>query len=337
VRRAPRFLLLAASLLAGCLAGALAGAQAGAPQEPELLLPAEVIRGTVLSGAVVLQGESSSAGGRLQRMELSLTGDRGEIAATQGFALTADREVWYLLLGVPSTLAPGDYLLVVSGFASERGGVPRFVERQELRVLPREYRSERIPFDESLTDLVVVPDPRKEEEQEELTGLMGSFHPEARFHSGAFILPVKPKRRSSYFGDRRVYDYADGGSSQSVHNGVDLAAPEGTPVWACGSGRVALASYRIMTGNTIVIEHLPGLYSLYFHLRELSVQEGERVLQGQQIGTVGMTGLATGPHLHWEVRAGGVAVDPESLLGQPLVDKGLLLHILNERATQERR
>ena len=81
-----------------------------------------------------------------------------------------------------------------------------------------------------------------------------------------------------------------------------------------------MASERIITGFTVVIEHLPGLYSLYYHLDSLSVREGQRVSQGDRIGTVGSTGLATGPHLHWEVRSAGVAVDPDLLVKRSLID-----------------
>ena len=72
-----------------------------------------------------------------------------------------------------------------------------------------------------------------------------------------------------------------------------------------------MAENRITTGYSIVIEHLPGLYSLYYHLSEMKVQEGDYVKQGQLIGKSGSTGLATGPHLHWEIRLNGTAVRPE--------------------------
>ena len=72
-----------------------------------------------------------------------------------------------------------------------------------------------------------------------------------------------------------------------------------------------MAENRISTGWSIVIEHLPGLYSLYYHLSEMEVKEGDFVKQGQLIGKSGSTGLATGPHLHWEMRLNGEAVRPE--------------------------
>jgi len=80
-----------------------------------------------------------------------------------------------------------------------------------------------------------------------------------------------------------------------------------------------MAQSRIVTGNTVVVEHLPGVFSLYYHLDEIRVEEGVLVAGGQEIGTVGDTGLATGPHLHWEMRVGGVPVSPEDLMDHPLL------------------
>ena len=76
-------------------------------------------------------------------------------------------------------------------------------------------------------------------------------------------------------------------------------------------GKVVLAEFRISTGWSVVIEHLPGLYSLYYHLSSLNVKEGDRVKSGEKIGLSGSTGLATGPHLHWEVRLNAGAVKPD--------------------------
>ena len=75
-----------------------------------------------------------------------------------------------------------------------------------------------------------------------------------------------------------------------------------------------------MTGNTVIIEHMPGLFSLYFHMASLSAAVGDVVEKGQVIGEVGMTGLATGPHLHWQVDAFQTAVDPDAVAARPLLD-----------------
>ena len=215
---------------------------------------------------------------------------------------------WLSLIGIPSTARPGEYEL----------GLP--VIRLPFRVTARVFDSETIPLTSSLTALRTQPDPRKTAEAIELSRLLAGADPLEVHETGAFAMPLAKPRRTAGYGDRREYQYDNGSSDLSVHNGVDLALPEGTPVTACGRGRVVMAKERVVTGWTVVVEHLPGLYSLYFHMSGVTVGEGELVEKGQRVGLLGKTGLATGPHLHWEVQAGGVAVDPDRLTaGLPFV------------------
>lgn len=226
------------------------------------------------------------------------------------------------LLAVDLTALPGDYELLVFDQDGE------VLHRGPLLVQPREFRSEDIALSRRLTELRTSEDPVKRTEALELQSLLAEQNPGSFFHPATFVDPVATVRRTSLFGDRRQYLYTDGGRASSIHFGVDLAAPEGstpasfvgTPVEASGAGLVRMARARIVTGNTVVIEHLPGVFSLYYHLNDLLVEEGEMVTAGQPIGTVGATGLATGPHLHWEFRIRGVAVDPDVLTVAPLVD-----------------
>jgi murein DD-endopeptidase MepM/ murein hydrolase activator NlpD len=139
---------------------------------------------------------------------------------------------------------------------------------------------------------------------------------------------VASKRLTSFFGDRRVYRYVNGKRDTAVHAGVDYGVPTGTRVLAAAPGRVALAQFRISTGFSVVLEHLPGLYSLYYHLDSLSVFPGSMVQAGELLGFSGMTGLATGPHLHWEVRASTENADPDCFVRQPILDKSLIFSIL---------
>jgi murein DD-endopeptidase MepM/ murein hydrolase activator NlpD len=92
-------------------------------------------------------------------------------------------------------------------------------------------------------------------------------------------------------------------------------------VLACAPGRVVFAGDRIVTGNTIVLEHLPSLFSIYMHLSAISVAEGDLLAAGELLGRVGSTGLSTGPHLHWELRVGPQSVNPEYWLSRPILDK----------------
>ena len=113
--------------------------------------------------------------------------------------------------------------------------------------------------------------------------------------------------RSSPFGSRRTYEP---NPAVSAHEGEDFSAPAGTPVTAPAEGVVVLAEPLFVRGNAVVLDHGSGVFTGYWHLQELAVQQGDRVEAGQLLGRVGSTGLSTGAHLHWELRVGGVSVDP---------------------------
>ena len=99
------------------------------------------------------------------------------------------------------------------------------------------------------------------------------------------------------------------------HNGIDFAAAEGTPVYACKSGKVAfVAKMDAVFGNYVVLSHESGLSSVYAHLSRIDVKKGDVVRVGEQIGLSGKTGAVTGPHLHFEVRLNGVAADPADFI-----------------------
>ncbi len=154
-----------------------------------------------------------------------------------------------------------------------------------------------------------------------LNELLGTTNEEGIYHTGKFSHPVKTVYFTSYFGDKRNYEYADGGSSVGMHYGLDYRAPVGTPVFACGDGKVVMATMRNSSGNTVVIEHLPGFYSLYYHLDSISVEVGQMIKEGKQLGEAGKTGLATGPHLHWEIRIQSRPVDPAFFIDNALVSE----------------
>jgi murein DD-endopeptidase MepM/ murein hydrolase activator NlpD len=101
---------------------------------------------------------------------------------------------------------------------------------------------------------------------------------------------------------------------RSPHSGADFVSPEGTPIRAPNAGTIVLARDLYFSGNTVVIDHGLGLFSLVAHLSAMEVKEGETVDAGAIVGRVGATGRVTGPHLHWAVRANGARVDPLSLL-----------------------
>lgn len=184
-----------------------------------------------------------------------------------------------------------------------------------LVVADRAFSRQDLPLDEALTSLRVDTDPLKTEQALRYQAVLASADPTAAFLDSGFVKPVESERRTTLFGLRRRYLYADGGVDVTTHNGVDYGSPTGSPVVAAGAGRVVMAEDRIVTGKTVVIEHLPGVFTIYMHLDEITVAAGDVLASGAPIGSVGMTGLATGPHLHWELRVMGAACDPEALVG----------------------
>ncbi len=127
---------------------------------------------------------------------------------------------------------------------------------------------------------------------------------------GRFLSPVTGGLVTAH-GARRAYvDPGGGVAANGQHAGVDLAAPAGAAIVAPAAGIVAFAGTWSIRGNVVVLDHGAGVHSVYGHASSIAVAAGQAVARGQVLGRVGSTGLSTGPHLHWEVRVAGVAVEP---------------------------
>ena len=137
------------------------------------------------------------------------------------------------------------------------------------------------------------PDPeqqkRAEEDQKKMRAIFDTTTPEVLW-DGAFHLPLKDVTTGGNFGRRRILN----GQSRSPHAGVDFPAPKGTPVFAAQSGKVVVAEDLYYSGNTVVIDHGYGIYTLYAHLSEIDVKAGDPVANNAEIGKVGATGRVTG-------------------------------------------
>jgi murein DD-endopeptidase MepM/ murein hydrolase activator NlpD len=205
--------------------------------------------------------------------------------------------IWWAVIGVAADFIPGQYEIQVI----ENGlmNLPILV----LTVVEANFPEELIELEpeeaELLTDPVAI-----EEERQLLASTYAVVTPE-RLWSGLFVMPAGGPLGDT-FGIRRSFN----GGPFSQHTGVDILAGEGTPVVATNSGRVALAAELHLRGGSVVIDHGAGVFSGYHHLSQVLVVQGQDVVQGQVIGNVGGTGLATAPHLHWEIIVHGVRVDP---------------------------
>ncbi|MGH7360310.1 MAG: M23 family metallopeptidase [Candidatus Methylomirabilales bacterium] len=191
----------------------------------------------------------------------------------------------------------------------------RAAEAEVTREIPVPVRDGAFPIQRlTLPPRMVDPDPadlpRIREEQELLETLFAHADGTPHF-AEAFLLPLDPPfQPSGTFGRRRLLNR----QLRSPHTGEDFPAPVGTPVLAANRGRVAYAGEMYFSGRSVVLDHGLGLYTLYYHLDAVAVEPGELVGRGQLLGTVGATGRATGPHLHWGARLGPARVDPMALL-----------------------
>ncbi len=184
-----------------------------------------------------------------------------------------------------------------------------------IRVQPRQFHVQRLTLPPAMVDLDPETELRAVAEGDRLRTLYRMVTPE-RLWRGRFVRPVPGTEPGTGFGARRVIN----GKPRAPHTGVDFSAPAGTPVVAANDGRVALVADHFFPGRLVVLDHGLGLYTLYFHLQDILVAEDERVTRGQQIGTVGSTGRATGPHLHFGALVGAARIDPATLLGLSVAD-----------------
>ncbi len=265
-----------------------------------LVLPCQA-RAQVLTkcvGGLTLKLNAASAGqGSLLLAEVikpknvqDVTGEWGE-RATPLWAEGSSSNTLHSLLGVDLEKAPGKYEWKVSwkNGAGQAASCSAFV-----MVRTGKFPTENLKVEKQF----VEPDPEQQkraaEDQKKMKAIYDTETPE-RLWDGPFRLPLKDRVTGGNFGRRRVLN----GQARSPHAGVDFPAPTGTPVFAAQSGKVVLAENLYYSGNTVVLDHGFGIYTLYAHLSAIVVAAGQNVKTDTEIGKVGATGRVTGPHLHW--------------------------------------
>jgi murein DD-endopeptidase MepM/ murein hydrolase activator NlpD len=208
------------------------------------------------------------------------------------------------LVGIDLEDPPGAHELSIEILSS---GEVRHLSYNVL-VIRQKYPVQHLTLPKDQVDLDDASLIRVKMEQEQVRSVLDAVSTE-RLWSGRFVEPLTGAI-SGAFGRIRIIN----GQTRSPHNGEDIAAPMGAQVVAIGHGIARLTVDHFFSGRGVFIDHGLGLYSMYFHLSEVLVQDGERVTRGQSIGRVGSSGRATGPHLHWAVRVNGARVNPYSLL-----------------------
>lgn len=206
---------------------------------------------------------------------------------------------WRAVVGIPLDADAGEHAIEI----------PVSGARIPFEVLPKDYEAQHI----TLENRALVTPPR--ETLDRIAAETRRMNEAYRLWTDAaevpvpFLLPVEG-RESSAFGLRRFFN----GEPRRPHSGIDLAAPLGTPIRSPAPGVVIDTGDYYFNGRTVFVDHGQGLITMYCHLDEILVEDGTRVRRGDVLGTVGMSGRATGPHLHWTVSLNGARVDPRLFL-----------------------
>lgn len=211
------------------------------------------------------------------------------------------------LLGIDMQDDPGTYELAVEVKQGEQAKQLSF----NVLVAKEKFAVEHLTLPKEKVDLDEKSVARWKAEQQLVQQALAENSRLKLWHSN-FIEPVNGKR-TGIFGSVRIMN----GQPRNPHNGEDIGAPLGADVAASNDGVVRLTVDHVFSGKGVFIDHGLGFYTMYFHLSEVSVKDGDLVTAGQIIGKVGATGRATGPHLHWGVKLNGARVNPYSLLDLP--------------------
>jgi murein DD-endopeptidase MepM/ murein hydrolase activator NlpD len=225
------------------------------------------------------------------------------------FSSNSGSKSWFGIAGASFETHPGKYPLELSGESAS--GKP--VSFQKVVVVKKgKYISSQASVPKQFTE-PSAEQLKKISEDKTLKERTFAHVSAERLWSGRFRAPASAPI-SGVFGTNRTFN----GQVQSVHQGLDFAVPEGTPVTAVNTGTVLLAQPLFFEGGLVVLDHGQGLLTLYMHLSKIEVKEGDHITGGQKLGLSGGTGRATGPHLHVAVRWQGVYLDPATLLSLPL-------------------
>ena len=231
----------------------------------------------------------------------------GEIMINNNsFPIRSDNNQGIGIIPISYWWSPGEYTATI---VDNQG---RTWIKENIRIKDADFDKSYLTIDDEQEEIVRPTDPerqaRRARDQEMVQAARAESHPD-RLWTESFIWPLEG-RLTTDFGATRYHN----NELANRHNGIDIAAPTGTPVMASNTGQVTLAADLLATGKTIIIDHGWNIYSSYLHLNELFVEKGDSVTQGDKIGAVGSTGFSTGPHLHWSISYNRIFLDPRDFV-----------------------
>jgi murein DD-endopeptidase MepM/ murein hydrolase activator NlpD len=285
------------SILIVALAAASGPAAAQAPDAGVLTLTLQAVATPLKPGGVVLVNVTASH---------DLSGISGQFAGrpVRFWSIDNPRQ-WRALAGVGLDSTPGPMDLTVQGKAANGQSADA---RATLSIVQHRFETRRIRVDPKMANPPEAEVARIKEEAQKMSEAFAILTPE-RLWDGRFDAPV-PGTPNSSFGRLTVTN----GKPAGRHQGADFRAAMGTPVRAPNAGRIVLAQNLYFAGNTVIIDHGLGVFSLLAHLSQIDVEAGATVGRGDVVGMSGATGRVTGPHLHWAIRFGEMTVDPLALM-----------------------
>jgi len=217
--------------------------------------------------------------------------------------VTHSNPKWYAVVGIPLSTKPGVHTLNVTTQKKKK--------KLKFTVIDKQYETQHIQIKDKRKVNPYAKDMSRILNEKKIIGSALKAWTDTSDVSLRFDIPVKG-RLSSPFGLRRFFN----GQARRPHSGLDIAAPEGTPILAPAKGKIINTGDYFFNGNTIFIDHGQGLITMYCHLHKTVVNAGDIVERGQQIGTVGKTGRVTGPHLHWSVSLNNARIEPKLFLSK---------------------
>jgi len=225
----------------------------------------------------------------------------------QNIPMAPADSAWFALLGVDLDVPPGSYevdaIFQYAGKRQESRTLP-------LKVTPKDYPTTRLTVEPKYVELSPENQQRAAQEKRRIDAAyaMTAAKP---YWTDDFIVPVPGVTGGRNFGHRREFN----DQPRAPHSGADLTAATGTEIHAANRGRVVLTGDFFFNGKAVFVDHGMGVLTMYLHLSEIQVEEGQLVERGEVIGLAGATGRVTGPHLHWGVKVTGARVDPFTLPG----------------------